>query len=87
MDDVRRLVNDVVEFVVIDKRGRGDITRSILLQIISDMEESSDPLMSREFLLGLIRCYGDELQRPLCAYLEQSLRLLAAEREPSAPAQ
>jgi polyhydroxyalkanoate synthesis repressor PhaR len=80
LDDVRRLVNDLVEFVVIDKRGRGDITRSILLQIISEMEESGDPLMSREFLLELIRCHGEELQRPLGIYLEQSLKLLAAER-------
>jgi polyhydroxyalkanoate synthesis repressor PhaR len=85
LEDVRRLVNDVVEFVVIDKRGRGDITRSILLQIISVREESSDPLMSREFLLELIRCYGDDLRHPLGAYLEQSLKLLAAEREPNAP--
>lgn len=82
LDDVRRLVNDHVEFLVIDKRGRGDITRSILLQIISEMEESDDPLMSREFLLELIRCHGAELQRPLGSYLEQSLQLLAAERGP-----
>jgi polyhydroxyalkanoate synthesis repressor PhaR len=82
LDDVRRLVNELVEFVVIDKRGRGDITRSILLQIITELEESGDPLMSREFLLELIRCHGAELQRPLGSYLEQSLQVLAAaERE------
>jgi polyhydroxyalkanoate synthesis repressor PhaR len=85
LDDVRRLVNELVEFVVIDKRGRGDITRSILLQIISEMEESDAPLMSREFLLELIRCHGDELQRPLGIYLEQSLKLLAAECEACKP--
>ena len=85
LDDVRRLVNEFVDFVVIDKRGKGDITRSILLQIISEQEESDDPLMSTEFLVELIRCHGGELQELLGGYLEHSLKLLSTESDPSAP--
>jgi polyhydroxyalkanoate synthesis repressor PhaR len=86
LDDVRKLVNELVDFVVIDKRGKGDITRAILLQIISEEEEEGeDPLMSTEFLIELIRCQGGELQELLGQYLEHSLKLLTAERGPSAP--
>jgi polyhydroxyalkanoate synthesis repressor PhaR len=83
LDDVRKLVNELVDFVVIDKRGKGDITRSVLLQIISEQEEGGDPLMSTDFLLELIRCHGGELQELLGGYLEHSLKLFSSEREPS----
>ncbi len=85
LDDIRRLVDELVEFVVIDKRGKGDITRSILLQIVSELEERGQPLLSRDFLADLIRCHGGELQQPLADYLDQSLRLLAAERIEAGP--
>src|ERR1700682_5928690 len=38
LSDIRRLVLDKVEFVVIDKKTQEDITRSILLQVISEQE-------------------------------------------------
>jgi len=34
--DVRRLVLERIEFIVVDKKNSADITRSILLQVIAD---------------------------------------------------
>jgi polyhydroxyalkanoate synthesis repressor PhaR len=80
--DIRKLVNGLVDFVVIDKRGRGDITRSILLQIIAELEKGSEPLLTQEFLLELIRSYG-EMQSLVARYLDHSLKLLNGGQEES----
>ena len=48
--DIRRLVIERIDFVVIDKKTQQDITRSILLQVIAEQEHGSQPMMSREFL-------------------------------------
>ena len=55
--DVRRLVLERVDFVVIDKKTQQDITRSILLQVIAEQEHGAEPVMSRDFLSQLIRSY------------------------------
>lgn len=79
--DIRRLVIDRIEFIVIDKKSQEDITRGILLQVIADQEESGEPLMSRDFLSQLIRSYGSATPGVIGSYLEQSLKLFMAQRE------
>jgi len=75
--DVRRLVTDKVEFLVIDKKTQEDITRSILLQVISEQEHSGQPIMSQDFLSQCIRSYGGAMQNFVGNYLEQSLKLFS----------
>lgn len=79
--DIRRLVTDKVDFVVIDKKSQEDITRSILLQVIAEQEHSGEPLMSQDFLSQVIRSYGDAMQSFVGSYLEQSLKLLASQQQ------
>ena len=43
--DIRRLVIDRIDFVVMDKKTQEDITRSILLQVIAEQEHGGEPLM------------------------------------------
>ena len=50
LSDIRALVLERIEFVVIDKKSQDDITRSILLQVIAEQEHGVDPVMSRDFL-------------------------------------
>jgi polyhydroxyalkanoate synthesis repressor PhaR len=73
--DVRRLVTEGITFVVIDKKSQEDITRSILLQVISEQEHAGEPLMSQDFLSQVIRSYGGAMQSFVGNYLEQSLRM------------
>jgi polyhydroxyalkanoate synthesis repressor PhaR len=78
--DIRKLVIDRIEFMVIDKKSEADITRSILLQVIADQEHGADPLMSRDFLSQVIRSYGGANQGMIGSYLEQSLKLFAGQQ-------
>jgi len=80
--DVRRLVVERVDFVVLDRKTQQDITRSILLQVIAEQEGGGESLMSRDFLAQVIRSYGNGLQELVGRYLDESLRLFVrSERE------
>ncbi len=79
--DIRQLVLEQVEFVVVDKKTQEDITRSILLQVISDQEQHGDPIMSQDFLSQIIRSYGSSMQNLVGSYLEQSLRLFRSQQK------
>jgi polyhydroxyalkanoate synthesis repressor PhaR len=79
--DIRRLVMEKVDFVVIDKKTQEDITRSILLQVIAEQEHVGEPLMSQDFLAQVIRSYGGAMQTFVGSYLEQSLKLLASQQQ------
>lgn len=80
LSDIRTLVLDRVEFVVIDKKSQEDITRSILLQVIAEQEHGVDPVMSRDFLSHVIRSYGGQVQGMLSSYLEQSIKLFNSQQ-------
>jgi polyhydroxyalkanoate synthesis repressor PhaR len=79
--DIRRLVMEKIDFVVIDKKSTEDITRSILLQVISEQEHAGEPLMSQDFLSQVIRSYGGAMQCLVGSYLEQSLKLLTGQQQ------
>jgi polyhydroxyalkanoate synthesis repressor PhaR len=78
--DVRRLVIDGVDFVVLDRKTQQDITRTILLQVIAEQEGGGESLMSRDFLSQVIRSYGTGLHDFVRRYLDESLHLFAREQ-------
>ena len=55
LEDVRQLVIDAENFEVHDAKTGQDITRTVLLQIISEREEAGEPLLSASVLQQLIR--------------------------------
>jgi len=77
--DIRRLVIERIDFVVVDKKTQEDITRSILLQVIAEQEHAGEPLMSRDFLSQMIRSYGAGARTAMGSYLDQSLKLFAGQ--------
>jgi polyhydroxyalkanoate synthesis repressor PhaR len=79
--DIRRLVMDKVDFLVVDKKSQEDITRSILLQVIAEQEHAGEPLMSQDFLSQVIRSYGGAMQNVVGSYLEQSLKMLSTQQQ------
>jgi polyhydroxyalkanoate synthesis repressor PhaR len=81
--DVRRLVVERIEFVVVDKKNSADITRSILLQVIAEQEHLAEPILSLEFMVGVIRSYGTNLQSQVSPHLEQSLKQLVNQQPPA----
>ncbi|HEX3232695.1 MAG TPA: polyhydroxyalkanoate synthesis regulator DNA-binding domain-containing protein [Gemmatimonadales bacterium] len=54
-EDVRRLVLERIGFRVIDARSGADLTRTVLLQIVTEREMQGPPLLMPEALTELIR--------------------------------
>jgi len=75
LEEVRQLILDGEEFEVRDARSGEDLTRSVLLQIISEHEEHGQPIFSTKLLTHVIRFYGDALQGFMGNYLERSMEL------------
>ncbi|MBF0110875.1 MAG: polyhydroxyalkanoate synthesis repressor PhaR [Magnetococcales bacterium] len=75
LEGIRRLVLAGSPFKVVDNKTGADITRAILLQIISEREEKGAPVLTTDLLQSIIRFYGDSLQSQgvLGEYLQQSM--------------
>ncbi len=78
--DIRRLVVERIDFIVLDRKSQQDITRSILLQVIAEQEGGGESLMSRDFLSQVIRSYGNGLHDFVGRYLDESLQLFTKEQ-------
>ncbi len=79
--DIKDLVKCKTDFVVIDKQSGDDITRSILLQVISEQEQQGEAIMSQDFLSQVIRSYGKSVPGFLAKYLEQSMKLILMQQQ------
>jgi polyhydroxyalkanoate synthesis repressor PhaR len=74
LDYIRQLIVNHDDFEVIDSKSGADLTKSILLQIISEEETSEQQsLLTTQLLKQLIRFYGSDMQLFVRQYLEQSL--------------
>lgn len=80
LEEVRQLVLKDIPFRVEDKRTREDITRSILLQVISEQEEGGNPIFTTDLLIFIIRLYGDPMQTSISRYLELSIQLFVQQQ-------
>ena len=72
--DVKQMVLENIEFVVVDAKSGDDLTRSILLQIILDEEGGGVPMFSSEMLAQMIRLYGSAQQTVMGQYMEQNVK-------------
>jgi polyhydroxyalkanoate synthesis repressor PhaR len=73
LEDLRRLIAAGERVQVVDDRSGEDLTRAVLLQIISEQEQFGSPVLTVQLLEGIIRFYGNPVQDMLSHYLEQSL--------------
>jgi polyhydroxyalkanoate synthesis repressor PhaR len=82
LEDLAAMVKKGEDFVVYDAK-TGDITRSVLTQIIFEQEnkEGAQNLLPINFLRQLIRFYGDSMQMLVPRYLEVSIDSLSREQE------
>ncbi|GBL03699.1 polyhydroxyalkanoate synthesis repressor PhaR [Glaciecola sp. KUL10] len=74
LEFIKRLINDRLEFKIIDSKSDADITKSVLLQIIAESESNEhQSLLTDALLKQLIRFYDSEMEVFVRQYLEQSL--------------
>jgi polyhydroxyalkanoate synthesis repressor PhaR len=73
LEDVRRLIAGSTPVRVIEQRSGRDITRPVLLQVISEQEQGESARLSETFLTELIRTYGQVPASATMNVLENSL--------------
>ena len=81
IEDVRQLIVDGEDFEVRDAKSGEDLTRQVLLQIISEQEQDGEPILSTELLSQIIRFYGDSLQGFMGSYLERSMHTFLEQQQ------
>ncbi len=60
LEDIRKLVIENKEFVVVDAKTKEDLTKNVLLQIVVEKEQGGSPFFSIEVLTQIIRSYENE---------------------------
>ena len=74
VEDIREIILSGESISVVDSKTEKDLTRSVLMQIISEQEgEGREPILTNRVLEQLIRFYGDALQNVFGRYIEQSI--------------
>ncbi len=81
IEDVRQLIVDGENFEVRDAKTGDDLTRTVLLQIISEQEQEGEPILSTQLLSHIIRFYGDSMQGFMGNYLERSMQLFMEQQQ------
>ncbi|NKB38304.1 MAG: polyhydroxyalkanoate synthesis repressor PhaR [Gammaproteobacteria bacterium] len=81
LEDVKKLVMEGTSFCVKDVKTDEDLTRTILLQIISEQEHNGEPLFSTQALTQLIRCYGQTYQNVISEYLQNSIDIFTQQQK------
>lgn len=81
LEEVRQLVLEGEKFEIHDAKSGEDLTRSVLLQIISENESSGQPMLSVPLLTQIIRFYGDSLQGMMGPYLERSIEAFLEQQQ------
>jgi len=81
LEDLRQLIVAGEKIKVVDDKSGEDLTRAVLLQIISEQEQFGSPVLSPELLEMIIRFYGRPAQAMLSSYLEQAFTTMLRQQE------
>ena len=74
LSEIRQMVLERVAFQVVDEKSGKDLTRSVLMQIITELEsEGHESLLTNRVLEELIRFFDDKLVSVMSPYLEQQI--------------
>ncbi len=74
VEDVRRMILTGESIKVMDSKDGSDITRTILLQILSEQEsEGHEPVLTNRAIEQIIRFYGNNAGNVVSRYIEQSI--------------
>ena len=74
VEDIRGIILNGESISVVDSKTEKDLTRSVLMQIISEQEgEGHEPILTNRVLEQLIKFYGDAMQNVFGRYIEQSI--------------
>ncbi len=82
VEDLRKIIMEGEPISVVDSKTEKDLTRNVLLQIITEQEgEGHEPILTNRVLEQLIRFYGDTMQGVVSRYIEQSIMTFLEHQE------
>jgi polyhydroxyalkanoate synthesis repressor PhaR len=76
LDGIRDLIVAGHDVKIVDDTTGDDISRTILLQIIADRELGGRPMLDADFLMRIIRMYGNPMQDMVGEFLTKSFDTL-----------
>ncbi|MBX2810081.1 MAG: polyhydroxyalkanoate synthesis repressor PhaR [Cellvibrionaceae bacterium] len=79
--DIKNIIALGHDITVIDDTSNEDITRVLLLQVLSEQELGGRPLLSKAVLKQLIRFYGHPMQDMMSGYIATSVNQFMAQME------
>lgn len=72
--EIRQMIIDRIPIKIVHSKTDTDLTRSVLMQIIAEMEaDGHESLLTNRILEELIRFYGDKVLSFMGPYLEQQI--------------
>lgn len=80
LDGIKTLILEGNDVRIVDDSSGDDITRSLLLQIIAEQEQGGRPMLDADFLMRLIRLYGNPMQEMMGEYLSRSFDAFAKQQ-------
>jgi polyhydroxyalkanoate synthesis repressor PhaR len=81
LEDIRKMIVGGEKVKIVDDKSGDDLTRAVLLQVISEQEQFGTPVLSTELLEAIIRFYGNPVQEMLTRYMEQSVGTLLRQQQ------
>jgi len=81
LEDIRSLIAAGVDVEVFDEAKEENITRALLLQIVSEQEYAGRPILNEGLLTQLIRFYGHPMQDFMGEYLAKSVNAFMGEQK------
>lgn len=74
LEGVRELIAAGEDIEVVDDSTGANITRHVLMQIISEQEQGGQPILSDAMLMHIIRFYGNPMQGMMTQFLDQNVQ-------------
>lgn len=73
LENLKQLIIDGISVKIIEAKSKQDVTRSCLIQIILEQEDSGIAVFSVEALENIIRFYGNPMQQQLILFFNEAL--------------
>ena len=79
--DVLKIIRSGEDFQVIDAEKGDDITRSVLVQIITEQEGGASPIFTTDMLTRFIRVYDDSSQALFGEFLDKNMKMFSEQQK------
>jgi polyhydroxyalkanoate synthesis repressor PhaR len=79
--DVLKIIRAGEDFQVVDAESGEDITRGVLVQIITEQEGGASPIFTTDMLTRFIRVYDDSSQALFGEFLDKNMKMFSEQQK------